>query len=139
MEQVYYVFVFSTTSSSRLYLLNIKWLLNGYYESSTGKSQTAGWTAIVAFLLGAGMKLFDRAYSGWSAKKEIVPKHLWLISCFFVCLFLTRLTLVSIVSPFKRKEQFLLSFENDETLIFKSLSVQAIGMKYGNITSDSSI
>ena len=85
------------------------------------------------------MKLFDRAYSGWSAKKEIVPKHLWLISRFFVCLFLTWLTLVSIVSLFKRKEQFLLSFENDETLIFKSLSVQAIGMKYLNITSDSSI
>lgn len=47
--------------------------------------QTAGWTATVDFLLGARMKLFDRAYSGWSAKKEIVPKHLWLISCFFVC------------------------------------------------------
>lgn len=55
------------------------------------------------------------------------------------CLFLTWLTLVSIGSLFKRKEQFLLSFENDETLIFKSLSVQAIGMKYRNITSDSSI
>ena len=54
-------------------------------------------------------------------------------------LFLTWLTLVSIVSLLKRKEQFLLSFENDETLIFKGLSVQAIGMKYHNITSDRSI
>lgn len=54
-------------------------------------------------------------------------------------LFLTWLTLVSTVSLFERKEQFILSFENDETLIFKSLSVQAVGMKYHNITSDSSI
>lgn len=54
-------------------------------------------------------------------------------------LFLTWLTLVSTVSLFERKEQFILSFENDETLIFKSLSVQAVGMKYHKITSDSSI
>lgn len=54
-------------------------------------------------------------------------------------LFLTWLTLVSTVSLFERKEQFILSFENDETLIFKTLSVQAVGMKYHNITSDSSI
>ena len=40
------------------------------------------------------------------------------------CLFLTWLTLVSIGSLFKRKEQFLLSFENDETLIFKSLHLK---------------
>lgn len=30
----------------------------------------------------------------------------------------------STISVFERKEQFLLSFENDETLIFKSLSMQ---------------
>lgn len=60
------------------------------------------------------------------------------VATFMLFLFLTWLTLVSSVSLFKRKERFLLSFENDETLIFKSLSVQAVGMKY-HITSDSSI
>lgn len=58
---------------------------------------------------------------------------------FMLFLFLTWLMLDSTVSLFERKEQFLLSFENDESLIFKRLSVQAVGVKYHNITSDSSI
>lgn len=97
-----------------------RYLLNSCYKPGTAKSQTNSF-----WLNNCSCFPFKCWHEPiWQSTElsylsEMAPKLLWLISCSFVCLFLTWLTLLSLVSLFKKRTIFL-SFENDETFIFKA-------------------
>lgn len=105
-----------------------RYLLNSYYEPGTGKSQTnsTSWTTVVVSVLSAGMSSLAQS----SGIQGDVQWQRWYSSManlsffFFVVVSYMAHISFSTISVFERKEQFLLSFENDETLIFKSLSMQ---------------